>query len=251
MLPDNPEEKPERQVVKKIIDWLKQKPKLLLASLFLIIIGFLGGIIANIEFFQLLFSIGLFLLLIWGFQRLAKHPPRFLKREQVLESWSILIKNAQGRDEVIFKDTQELINESKAPDIEMEHQSIAPSIIKGIVGEKREFLVIRNHTNRNLKTYQMYINARDYGNNLHVSWYLVSKLGFWRTLLAIVLFFIAREPRPETLMARLNLFDQQDLIAYVTNAHHCLIEAVEKLMLNLGQDPSKIERKSRGFLGIS
>ncbi|MEW6675409.1 MAG: hypothetical protein AB1348_05320, partial [Nitrospirota bacterium] len=58
-------------------------------------------------------------------------------------------------------------------------------------------------------------------------------------------------PRPETLIIRLDLFDQQDLTAYVTNAHHCLIEAVEKLMLNIGQDPSRIDRKSRGFLGIS
>jgi hypothetical protein len=98
MLPNNPEERPKRQTFKKIINWLKQKPKLLLASLFLIIIGFLGGIIANIEFFRFLFYIGLFLLLIWGFQRL----PQFLKREQVLESWSILIKNAQGRAESIF-----------------------------------------------------------------------------------------------------------------------------------------------------
>jgi hypothetical protein len=49
----------------------------------------------------------------------------------------------------------------------------------------------------------------------------------------------------------LDLFDEQDLRAYVTNAHHCLLEAVNKLMLDLNQDPSKIDRKSRGFLGIS
>jgi len=41
------------------------------------------------------------------------------------------------------------------------------------------------------------------------------------------------------------------LRAYTTNAHHCLIKAVEKLMTNLNQDTSKIDRKSRGFLGIS
>jgi hypothetical protein len=244
MWSNNPEEKPERQAVKKIISWLKQRPKLLLASLFLIIIGFLGGIIVNIEFFRFLFYIGLFLFLIWGFQRL----PRFLKREQVLESWSILIKNAQGRAEAIFKDTQELIKESKAPDIEMKSQLVAPSVFKGIFGEKREFLIIRNHTNRNLKTYQMYINARDYGRNLDVSWYLVSKLGFLESLLVKI---FVRRREAEVIVRKLDLFDQQDLTAYVTNAHHCLLEAVEKLMLNLGQDPSKIERKSRGFLGIS
>jgi hypothetical protein len=49
----------------------------------------------------------------------------------------------------------------------------------------------------------------------------------------------------------LNLFNKQDLTAYVTCVHHCLLEAVEKLMLGMDQDPSKIDRKTRGFLGIS
>jgi hypothetical protein len=174
-----------------------------------------------------------------------------IKREQVIDSWSVLIKNGQERADVIFQDTQNLITDSRAPDIEMERKSLAPSIIRGILGAKREFLIVKNNINRNLKTYQVYVNARDYGNNLHVSWYLVTRLGFWRTLLARIFFFIVREPQPSTLVAELDLFDQQDLIAYTTNAHHCLIEAVEKLMLDLHQDPSKIDRKSRGFLGIS
>lgn len=174
-----------------------------------------------------------------------------VKKEQVIDNWGILIKNGQGRAETIFQDTQNLINESRAPDIEMERKSLSPGVLKGILGTKRDFLIIRNNTNRNLKTYQIYINARDYGNNLHVSWYLVTKLGFWRTLFARIFFFILREPQPQTLVAELDLFDQQDLVAYTTNAHHCLIEAVEKLMLDLNQDPSKIDRKSKGFLGIS
>jgi len=49
----------------------------------------------------------------------------------------------------------------------------------------------------------------------------------------------------------LDFFDEQDLRAYVTNAHKCLQKAVDKLMLEFNQDPSKIDRKSRGFLGIS
>lgn len=52
-------------------------------------------------------------------------------------------------------------------------------------------------------------------------------------------------------LMELDLFDTQDLTAYVTNAHHCLLEAVERVMSELGQDPSGIERKSRGFLGVS
>jgi hypothetical protein len=49
----------------------------------------------------------------------------------------------------------------------------------------------------------------------------------------------------------LDVFDQEDLRAYATNAHHCLLKAVENLMLSMEQDPSRIERRSRGILGIS
>lgn len=47
-----------------------------------------------------------------------------------------------------------------------------------------------------------------------------------------------------------DIFDQQDLRAYVTVTHHCLLKAVESLMKDLGQDFSKIERKSKGFLEV-
>jgi len=41
------------------------------------------------------------------------------------------------------------------------------------------------------------------------------------------------------------------LIAFATSVHHSLLKAIEKLFQRLNQDPSKINRKSRGFLGIS
>ena len=43
----------------------------------------------------------------------------------------------------------------------------------------------------------------------------------------------------------------EELTAYVTKVHHSVLRAVDSLMRNLGQDTSKIERKSRGFLGVS
>jgi hypothetical protein len=54
-----------------------------------------------------------------------------------------------------------------------------------------------------------------------------------------------------TLILSFDIFDQQDLIAFATSVHHSLLKAVEKLLYSLNQDPSKINRKSRGFLGIS
>jgi hypothetical protein len=146
----------------------------------------------------------------------------------------------------------------------MEYRAVGPSLIRGLLGGRRPFLVISNKTNSNLETFRMYINARDYGENLQVSWYLVQqfspgqKLFFalsripFLGLCLLPFYFQARLVRAkEQGLLELDLFDLQDLVAYVTNAHHCLLSAVEKLMVELGQDPKKIERKSRGFLGIS
>ena len=58
----------------------------------------------------------------------------------------------------------------------------------------------------------------------------------------------ANIPNP---LIELDLFDQQDLRVYVTNAHRCFMKAVEQLMRGMNQDTSTLERKSKGFLGIS
>ncbi len=48
----------------------------------------------------------------------------------------------------------------------------------------------------------------------------------------------------------LDVFDQQDLQAYVTVAHRCLLKAVRALMDELGQDFSRVNTKSKGFLEV-
>jgi hypothetical protein len=55
---------------------------------------------------------------------------------------------------------------------------------------------------------------------------------------------------PQTL-SDIDLFDQQDLRAYAANAHHCMIRAVQELMLKLHQDPTTLNRQSKGFFGLN
>jgi len=189
-----------------------------------------------------------------------------VRKEEVIDDWGILIENGQGKAEQIFSETENFIKQSQAPNLKLEMKKLAPGIIRGFFGTKRDFFVVTEKGNPRLRPYQMLIGARDYGNNLDVSWYLTYRPSFWLKLVAFLLFIpglnflvfpfalmgilggMAKERRGGL---DLDLFDQQDLKAYVTNAHHCLLKSVEKLMTGLGQDPSKIERKSRGFLGIS
>lgn len=173
-------------------------------------------------------------------------PDGILRKDQVFDTWSALIESAQGKGPDVLKDTEEFIVASNAPDIEMVHKEIAPGLVTGMIGKKREFLVITERTFR-LQPYQIYMNARNYGNHLDVSWYLTYKPSLWQAAASLLPFV---NIIPHTL-GDLDLFDQQDLRAYTTVAHHCMQKAVDKLMLGLDQDPSKLDRKSRGFLGIS
>jgi hypothetical protein len=178
---------------------------------------------------------------------IALKPGGILRREQVIDNWSVLIEGAQGKADNIFNDTEFFLKESKAPDIALKRRKMTPGVIKGVLGQWRQFLVTTETGNPRLRPYQLFINARDYGVNLDISWYIACRPAFWQSLLSLIP-FVNLLPKE---FFKLDLFDQQDLRAYATNAHHCLLKAVEKLMVDLHQDPSKIDRKSRGFLGIS
>ena len=171
---------------------------------------------------------------------------KFVSRHHVLGSWSYLIGGAQGRTEEVFKTIEENLENSGVSSIQTKRRKLMPGIIRGVFGKKRNFLVVKDKSFR-LRPYQLLINARDYGNYLDISWYLTYRLSFTRALLRIIPFYSVIPNSIE----RFDLFDLQDLTAYNTLCHHATLEAVEKLMLSLNQDPSKIKREARGFLGIS
>ena len=169
-----------------------------------------------------------------------------LGNEKILENWSILIKNAKGKGEQIYEKTKKYIEEANNPDIEADIIKVIP---KSTIGKRikwtkqREYLRVRNKV---LRDYRMYIGVRDYGNNLDVQWYLTCEPGFFRKYLSKAL-----TNSDMGLSFALDVFQQQDLRAFATLVHHSLLRAVVELMSELNQDPSKIDRKSRGFLGIS
>jgi hypothetical protein len=187
------------------------------------------------------------LLMMAGGVYLGIGPPGILRKENVLETWAILIEGGEGKSEEVFRDTEGFITASKVPSVAMERRQISPGIVRGAFGVKREFLIITDKENFRLEPYKFFFNARDYGINLDVSWHLTYRPTWWQALMSLIPFVTVI---PEKL-SDLDIFDEQDLRAYTTNSHRCVNKAVEKLILALHQDPSKIDRRSRGFLGIS
>ena len=147
----------------------------------------------------------------------------------------------------VFQTIDINIKENNVSFINMARKAIAAGSVSGYLGNTRDFLVVTDNQNMRLSPYKIFINARDYGDNLDVSWYLTFKPGIWQVVLSLIPFINVMQKT----LAECDLFDQQDLRAYATVVHHSVIKSVEQLMQSLNQDPSKIERKSRGFLGIS
>lgn len=182
--------------------------------------------------------------------------------ERIIDEWSVLINSARGKTDLVFQKTMKRIEEEKIPIIQCEmvvvevprlSRALKEWILAKRIGEEakelvkgeRNFLMV---TNLALHDYKMYIGARDYGGNLQVSWYLTCEPNFFKKALSTLTtgsdkalsFALASDP-----------FYSQDLEAFVTLVHHCLLETVSEIMQSLGQDPSKIDRKSKGFLGVS
>ena len=203
--------------------------------LFLLILGLAFLIISTKvgEVFLALAAVGIFIIVVE-------------RKAEILDNWSALIRGAQGQRDQVITTTKELINISKAPSIEMKEEKVGPGLAPTTFGETREFLIVADKRNLKLGCFKAYINANDYGDGLFVSWYLTYMPDVWQTLASLI-------PGAGKVIGldELNLFNKQDLTAYVTCVHHCLLEAVDKLMLGMNQDPSKIDRKTRGFMGIS
>jgi len=165
---------------------------------------------------------------------------------EILERWTSLIREAQGQGDKLMLATKEHVVATKAPSLEMIEEAVGPSLSKTTFGETRKFLIVINKIGLKFRSYKIFVNANDYGNNLFVSWYLTYKPDWWQSVMLLMPGVKeAFNPRD------LNLFDQQDLTAYVTNVHYCFLAAVDRLLLELHQDPTKLDRRSRGFLGIS
>jgi hypothetical protein len=168
-----------------------------------------------------------------------------LKDEKIIDRWSMIVENAQGLAEQIYGDTQSIVNESQAPGIGFERVQVRPSWLKGILGNERSYLMV---TNDALSDYRMFIGARDYGSALDISWFMTCEPGFFSKKLSNIL---TSGASAQALSLNLDIFQQQDLNAYATLVHHCMLKAIEKMMSGKGQDTTQIDRKSKGFLGIS
>ena len=171
-----------------------------------------------------------------------------LKGGKIIEQWAILIEQCKGEEEGFFRMVEGELAAYDPPGVTWKRESVAPGFWKGLRGKRRDFVLVNNER---FDDYLMCIGARDYGTTLDVSWYLlVSRKGMIRWLLSLIP-GVGLLLRLSGQLKDLDVFDQQDLTAYVTVGHHAVLKAVEDLMRKRNLDLARLERKSRGMFGVS
>jgi hypothetical protein len=161
-----------------------------------------------------------------------------LRRQHVIDRWDALIDGSCGQSDQVVQDTVTTLSTWEVPSLRLRRADLAPSLLRALVRDRRPFLIVTHNQNHRLKPYRTYIMVRDYGTSLQTCWYLVYRPHLLERM--------QRNPA-----ARLDLFDEQDLRAYVTAVHHALLAAVVILLASADQDSSTLNRTSNGFLGIS
>jgi hypothetical protein len=160
-----------------------------------------------------------------------------ISKECILESWLALVGSANGRSEEFYRRTVEVIASCKVPYIVIEQKDVATSFEKGLFGKKRPAIVI---TNRMMTDYKMFIMSRDYGNQLTISWYLVSGNPIW---LAITNAIERKKP--------LDVFQLEELTSWITTVHRAAVGATKEIAESVNFDFTKVDTKSRGFLNVT
>jgi len=171
-----------------------------------------------------------------------------LTEEKVLDNWGITIPGAQGRENEVFESIMKEISQLALPGVDLTREDAAAGFLKGLFGQKREFLFIRN---REITDYKIYVGVRSYGKTLDVSWFVTFEPGFFRRGVAAAKAGFGAALGVEAIIYSLDMFKQQDLRAFASVVHHAVLDVVEKTMASLGQDTSKIDRRSKGSLRIS
>ena len=149
------------------------------------------------------------------------------KGGQIRGQWEVLIEQGSGNADAVYEEIEDALKSANPPKVRWERAGIYAGNL--MTGKRYDGLKVNNSE---LKDYRIYIFAYDYGTSLHVAWFLTYQKP-WLKFIKII-----------------DIPQQLELNAYGNTVHAATKKAVQTLMERLGQDFSKINTKSKGFLEV-
>ena len=126
-----------------------------------------------------------------------------LKDGKIVRQWSALLAGCQGEGPGVLKAVEKILESYNVPGLSWKQESASTGFIKGLMGKRRDFLVVYNEQ---FSEWLVCIGARDYGAFLSVVWYLTAAPKFLNKMRST--------STGEVLIDELDVFDQQDVNAY-------------------------------------
>ena len=161
-----------------------------------------------------------------------------LKSDSVVDRWYRVVAGGAGKGNYVLGKIESMVLDARMPGVVTKRENVAIELF----GEKRTFLIV---SNLRYKEFKMYINARDLGTNLDVSWYFMVEPRYLKKRLSKY-----ATGNPQDLSMSVSLFAQQDISAFKSITHEYVISVLESLYEELKLDPSGLNTGSRGFLNV-
>lgn len=185
-----------------------------------------------------------------------------LKESEIIEQWSVLIGDGQGRQQEFYRNIEEILKEVGIPRVKINQEKVHPTFLRLIKGEFKTFLIIKNDYFQN---YIAHIGAEDYGKQLNISWYLVQRPSLFARIMSYLPGFLALPLYPfygiytfyekfisrRVTFANMDLFDRNELSAFAGSVHHAVTAGSSTIANSVGFDFSKVDQKSKGFLNLN
>jgi hypothetical protein len=143
-----------------------------------------------------------------------------------------MIPNGSGQLNKIFDHIEEFLKTNEIPNITWKEEKS---------GGWDCIMVSHNR----IKDYHLYITARNYGTFLSVMWALTVEPGFFKKAFINYIPGVANVVFPS-----LDFYAQQELEMCVAAVHEAVKDAVATVMVDLKQEFSKINTRSKGMVEV-
>src|SRR5687768_14745624 len=155
-----------------------------------------------------------------------------IRKDRVLDNWQKIVDNGSGNRDSIYTKTETYLTQASLPNVTWRRDAVNTGLFK----TTREFIVV-NHGE--LREYVMFLCARDYGQHLDCAWYVTCRPGLFKRAVSK-----AAVGHQNALSLNLDVFNQQDLEAWVSCVHHAFLRSIQELMEELKQDITGMNTRS-------
>lgn len=143
----------------------------------------------------------------------------------VIDDWQQLLPNCQNASPALLDDIEENLRAAAAPGVSWSTESVSPSFLKGLFGNRRTFLICRSQF---FPEHQVCIGSWNFGNSLVIFWALVFSRQLSRRLRRAMRLTENAQHRNDVAQ-ELSIFQRIDLQCFSSTTFAAVRQAVDSL----------------------